>query len=113
MTLTPPPAKREAAVSAPQMRQSNALHILNILRRLKTASRTQLATLTGLTIPTVHRLTAGLVTLGLVRPDDRPEPTSGSGLSGAFILSGWVETVSTQARKVRRCCSQSSMPSFA
>lgn len=34
-------------------------------------------------------------------------------LWGAFIPSGWVGTVSTDPRKVRRCCSQSSMPSFA
>lgn len=61
------------------MRQANALHILNILRQRQTASRTQLASLTGLTVPTVHRLTASLVALGLVQAEERPGPLAGSG----------------------------------
>jgi predicted NBD/HSP70 family sugar kinase len=55
-----------ATVRHPQMRAVNAWSVLHALRRLGTASRSQLAEATGLTPMTVHRLMDGLQQRGLV-----------------------------------------------
>lgn len=67
------------AVSSREMRQSNLTHLLTVLRSAEQLSRTELATRTGVTVPTVHRLIADLVELGLVCESEMPRQSAGVG----------------------------------
>jgi predicted NBD/HSP70 family sugar kinase len=72
--LTPPPR-----LSTSAGRTQNLLALLHELRHADDLSRTDLAQLTGLAIPTVHRLLAALVDNQLVAADEATRATGGLG----------------------------------
>src|SRR5215831_5311146 len=71
-------------VPAPQLstatgRRENLLALLHELRHAETLARTELAGLTGLAVPTVHRLLAALLDGGLVTEEPATRATGGLG----------------------------------
>jgi len=60
-------------------RRENLLALLNELRHAETLARTELAELTGLAVPTVHRLLAVLLAGGLVAEEPATRATGGLG----------------------------------
>lgn len=71
-------------VPAPQLststgRRENLLALLHELRHAETLARTELAGLTGLAVPTVHRLLAALLDGGLVAEEPATRATGGLG----------------------------------
>lgn len=72
--LTPAPP-----LSTLSGRRSNLLALLHVLRRADALTRSDLARLTGLAVPTVHRLLAALLVGGLVVEDQVSRSTGGLG----------------------------------
>ncbi len=72
--LTPAPR-----LSTSAGRSQNLLALLHELRHADALSRTDLAELTGLAIPTVHRLLAALLESRLVAEDEATRATGGLG----------------------------------
>jgi predicted NBD/HSP70 family sugar kinase len=72
--LTPAPR-----LSTSAGRRENLLALLHVLRQADTLTRTELATLTGLAIPTVHRLLGALLDSRLVVEDPATRATGGLG----------------------------------
>ena len=60
-------------------RRENLLALLHELRHAETLARTELAGLTGLAVPTVHRLLAALLAGGLVAEEPATRATGGLG----------------------------------
>jgi predicted NBD/HSP70 family sugar kinase len=72
--LTPSPQ-----LSTSAGRRENLLALLHELRHAETLARTELAELTGLAVPTVHRLLAALLDGGLVAEEPATRATGGLG----------------------------------
>ena len=72
--LTPPPR-----LSTSSGRRDNLLALLHELRHADTLTRAELARLTGLAFPTVHRLLAALLDSGLVVEEQATRATGGLG----------------------------------
>jgi len=79
--LTPPPR-----LSTSAGRTQNLLALLHELRHANALARTDLAQLTGLAIPTVHRLLAVLLESGLVAEDVATRATGGLGRPASLYL---------------------------